>query len=92
MAFRMITEQITIDVRGTDERISRLDEKPRPAVIVLEGSTVRRRDPADHDQVGRPIRRFGDRLSPRAASSARLQHEDVCDDVAAARDWLNGQP
>lgn len=92
----MITEQITIDgPKGPMQaHLARLDDQPRPAVIVLEGvygfddEILRITDQvASSGYVGLAI----DYL--RGGEAAQVFHtKDVCDDVAAARDWLNGQP
>lgn len=92
----MITQETTIDVPGGSMRayVSRLDDERRPAVIVLEGVY------GFDDE----IKRITDQTASQgfvgmAIDYLRGEHpvtifstKDVCDDVAATRDWLNGQP
>jgi carboxymethylenebutenolidase len=92
----MISQQITIDApKGPMKaHVARLDEKPRPAVIVLEGvygfdAEIQRitDQVASSGYIGLAI----DYL--RGGEAAHVFNtKDVCEDVAAARDWLNEQP
>jgi carboxymethylenebutenolidase len=92
----MISQQITIDApKGLMKaHVARLDEKPRPAVIVLEGvygfdAEIQRitDQVASSGYIGLAI----DYL--RGGEAAHVFNtKDVCEDVAAARDWLNEQP
>lgn len=92
----MISEQVTIDAPHgpMQAHVARLDGKPRPAVIVLEGvfgfdDEIKRitDQVASSGYVGLAI----DYL--RGGDAKTVFHtQDVCEDVAAARDWLNGQP
>jgi carboxymethylenebutenolidase len=92
----MIEEPITIDApQGPMQAyVTRLDEKPRPAVIVLEGvygfdSEIKRitEQVASSGYVGLAI----DYLRGGDANTV-FNTRNVCEDVAAARDWLNAQP
>ncbi|HEV3087563.1 MAG TPA: dienelactone hydrolase family protein [Candidatus Elarobacter sp.] len=92
----MIIEQVTIDApKGPMQGyLSRLDTKPRPAVIVLEGvygfdDEIKRIT----DQVGSSgyVGLAIDYLRGGEAAKT-FNTKDVCEDVAAARDWLNHQP
>jgi carboxymethylenebutenolidase len=92
----MITEQVTIDAPKGPMRahLARVDDKPRPAVIVLEGVY-------GFDE---EIQRITDQVTTlgyvglaidylRGGDAANVFNtKDVTDDVAAARDWLNHQP
>jgi carboxymethylenebutenolidase len=92
----MISQQVTLDApKGPMKaHAARLDEKPRPAVIVLEGvygfdAEIQRitDQVASSGYIGLAI----DYL--RGGEAARVFNtKDVCEDVAAARDWLNEQP
>jgi len=65
-----------------------LDEKPRPAVIVLVGASTgsTTRSSGSPIRSRRPIRRFGDRLSPRRRSScASSTRKDVCTTCSGPR-------
>jgi carboxymethylenebutenolidase len=92
----MILEQAVIEAPGGPMRahLALFDSKPRPAVIVLEGIYGFDRElqritdqVANAGYVGLAIDylRGGD---PRETFRAKA----VCEDVAAARDWLNTQP
>ncbi len=92
----MIEEQVTIDAPQGPMRahLARLDERPRPAVIVLEGvygfdDEIKRitDQVASSGYVGLAI----DYLRGGDAKTV-FNTENVCADVAAARDWLNTQP
>lgn len=92
----MIEELITIDAPlGPMQAYAvRLDQTPRPAVIVLEGvygfdSEIKRitEQVATSGYVGLAI----DYLRGGDAATVFNTH-NVCEDVAAARDWLNAQP
>ena len=92
----MIEEHVTIDARKGPMQayITRLDDKPRPAVIVLEGiygfdEEIKRitEQVGSAGYVGIAI----DYL--RGGNAAEVFNTtDVCADVAATRDWLNHQP
>jgi carboxymethylenebutenolidase len=92
----MIAQEFTVDGHRGPMRafVARLDEKPRPAVIVLEGvygfdDEIKRitEVTAAAGFVGLAIDylRGGDAVTV-------FNTKDVCEDVAAARDWLNAQP
>ena len=92
----MIAEEFTLDAAHGPMRafVARLDDKPRPAVIVLEGvygfdDEIKRitEVTAGAGFVGLAI----DYLRGGEAATV-FNTKDVCDDVAAARDWLNNQP
>jgi carboxymethylenebutenolidase len=92
----MIEEHVTIDAhKGPMQAyVTRLDDKPRPAVIVLEGvfgfdEEIKRitEQVGSAGYVGVAIDYL--RGGPAAAV---FNAKDVCDDVAATRDWLNHQP
>ena len=92
----MIEELITIDApQGPMQAyVVHLDAKPRPAVIVLEGvygfdSEIKRitEQVASSGYVGLAI----DYLRGGDAKTV-FNTKSVCEDVAAARDWLNAQP
>ncbi|MDP9104928.1 MAG: dienelactone hydrolase family protein [Candidatus Eremiobacteraeota bacterium] len=92
----MIEELITIDApQGPmPAYVVHLDAKPRPAVIVLEGiygfdSEIKRitEQVASSGYAGLAI----DYLRGGDAKSV-FNTKNVCEDVAAARDWLNAQP
>ncbi len=92
----MIEELITIDApQGPMQAyVVHLDAKPRPAVIVLEGvygfdSEIKRitEQVASSGYVGLAI----DYLRGGDAKTV-FNTKNVCEDVAAARDWLNAQP
>jgi carboxymethylenebutenolidase len=91
----MIEEQVTIDAPQGPMRahLARLDERPRPAVIVLEGvygfdDEIKRitDQVASSGYVGLAI----DYLRGGDAKTV-FNTKNVCADVAAARDWLNTQ-
>jgi len=92
----MIEEHVTIDAPQGPMRayVAHLDSKPRPAVIVLEGvygfdDEIKRitEQVASSGYVGLAI----DYLRGGDAKSV-FRTKNVCEDVAAARDWLNAQP
>lgn len=92
----MIQEEFTIDAKAGPMRafLARLDDKPRPAVIVLEGvygfdDEIKRITSvtAGTGFVGLAI----DYLRGGEAAKVFNTH-NVCEDVAAARDWLNQCP
>ncbi|HWT04457.1 MAG TPA: dienelactone hydrolase family protein, partial [Xanthomonadales bacterium] len=92
----MIEELVTIDApQGPMQaHLARLDERPRPAVIVLEGvygfdDEIKRitDQVASSGYVGLAI----DYLRGGDAKTV-FNTKNVCEDVAAARDWLNAQP
>jgi carboxymethylenebutenolidase len=92
----MIEEHVTIDARKGPMQayIARLDDKPRPAVIVLEGvfgfdEEIKRitEQVGSAGYVGIAI----DYLRGGQAATV-FNTTDVCADVAATRDWLNHQP
>jgi carboxymethylenebutenolidase len=92
----MIEELVTIDApQGPmQSHLARLDERPRPAVIVLEGvygfdDEIKRitDQVASSGYVGLAI----DYLRGGDAKTV-FKTKNVCEDVAAARDWLNAQP
>ena len=92
----MIEEHVTIDApEGPMQAyIARLDDKPRPAVIVLEGvfgfdEEIKRitEQVGSGGYVGIAI----DYLRGGQAATV-FNTTDVCADVAATRDWLNHQP
>jgi carboxymethylenebutenolidase len=92
----MIEELVTIDApQGPMQaHLARLDERPRPAVIVLEGvygfdDEIKRitDQVASSGYVGLAI----DYLRGGDAKTV-FKTKNVCEDVAAARDWLNAQP
>jgi len=92
----MITEQVRIDgPKGPMQaHLSHLDDKPRPAVIVLEGVYG----------FDAEIQRVTDQLAATGFTGLAIDYlrggeaadvlrtSDVCNDVAAARDWLNHCP
>ena len=91
----MIVDEFTLDApRGPMKAyIARLDEKPRPAVIVLEGvygfddeikRITKQTAGAGFVAIAIDYLRGGDPASV-------FKTKDVCDDVAATRDWLNQQ-
>ena len=92
----MIEELVTIDApQGPMQaHLARLDDRPRPAVIVLEGvygfdDEIKRitDQVASSGYVGLAI----DYLRGGDAKTV-FNTKNVCEDVAAARDWLNAQP
>jgi carboxymethylenebutenolidase len=92
----MIEELVTIDAPQGPMRahLARLDDRPRPAVIVLEGvygfdDEIKRitDQVASSGYVGLAI----DYLRGGDAKTV-FNTTNVCEDVAAARDWLNAQP
>jgi carboxymethylenebutenolidase len=92
----MIEELVRIDApQGPMQaHLARLDGKPRPAVIVLEGvygfdDEIKRitDQVASSGYVGLAI----DYLRGGDAKTV-FNTKNVCEDVAAARDWLNAQP
>jgi carboxymethylenebutenolidase len=92
----MIEELVTIDAPQApmQAHLARLDERPRPAVIVLEGvygfdDEIKRitDQVASSGYVGLAI----DYLRGGDAKTV-FKTKNVCEDVAAARDWLNAQP
>jgi carboxymethylenebutenolidase len=92
----MIEELVTIDAPQGPMRahLARLDERPRPAVIVLEGiygfdDEIKRitDQVASSGYVGLAI----DYLRGGDAKTV-FNTKNVGEDVAAARDWLNAQP
>ncbi|GAC1573028.1 MAG: dienelactone hydrolase family protein [Candidatus Elarobacter sp.] len=92
----MISELVTIQAPAGPMRahLARIDSRPKPAVIVLEGvygfdDEIRRITDtlASMGWVGLAI----DYLRGEDAKTA-FTVKDVCEDIAAARDWLNDQP
>ena len=92
----MIEEHVTIDApKGPMQAyVARLDDTPRPAVIVLEGvfgfdEEIKRitEQVGSAGYVGIAI----DYLRGGQAAAV-FNTTDVCADVAATRDWLNHQP
>jgi carboxymethylenebutenolidase len=92
----MIAEHVTLNgpAGPMDAYLTRLDDTPRPAVIVLEGvygfdAEIRRitEQVASAGYVGLAI----DYLRGRPVEAV-FDVTAVCDDVACARDWLNEQP
>jgi carboxymethylenebutenolidase len=92
----MIEEHVTIDApKGPMQAyVTRLDDKPRPAVIVLEGVF------GFDEEIKRITEQVGsagyagiaiDYLRGGQAATV-FNTTDVCADVAATRDWLNHQP
>jgi carboxymethylenebutenolidase len=92
----MIEEHVTIDAaKGPMQAyVARLDDKPRPAVIVLEGVY------GFDEEIKRITEQLGsagyvgiaiDYLRGGQAAAV-FNAKAVCDDVAAARDWLNHRP
>lgn len=92
----MIVEERTIDAPAGPMKayVARLDAKPRPAVIVLEGvygfdDEIKRITTqtagAGFVAIAIDYLRGGD-------PAAVFTTKGVCDDVAATRDWLNLQP
>ena len=92
----MITQELTLDAPRGPMRahLARLDDKPRPAVIVLEGiygfdDEIKRitdvTAASGFDAIAVDYLRGNDAATVFDAKSVR-------DDVAAARDWLNEQP
>ena len=92
----MIVDEITINAPRGPMRAhaARLDERPRPAVIVLEGVY------GFDDE----IKRITDVTAAAGFVAVAIDYlrggnaatvfntKDVCEDVAATRDWLNMQP
>jgi carboxymethylenebutenolidase len=92
----MITELVSIPAPAgpMQAHLAHVDGKPKPAVIVLEGvfgfdDEIKRITDtlAAMGWVGLAI----DYLRGKDAITAFNTH-DVCEDIAAARDWLNEQP
>ncbi|HEY4440883.1 MAG TPA: dienelactone hydrolase family protein [Candidatus Elarobacter sp.] len=92
----MISEEFTLEGKRGPMRafVARLDDKPRPAVIVLEGiygfdDEIKRITSvtAGTGFVGLAI----DYLRGGDAATV-FNTTNVCEDVAFARDWLNDQP
>ncbi len=92
----MIVEEITINESVVPMRahLARMDQRPRPAVIVLEGvygfdDELRRitNQVANAGYVGLAI----DYLRGTDPNET-FAIENVCRDVAATRDWLDNQP
>ena len=92
----MISSLVTVPAPAgpMQAHLARIDDRPKPAVIVLEGvygfdEEIRRITDtlAAMGWVGLAI----DYLRGRDATTAFNTH-DVCEDIAAARDWLNDQP
>ncbi len=92
----MISETLTLTApKGPMQAyVSRRDDRPRPAVIVLEG--VYGFD-AEMRRITELVAQVGytgiaiDYLRGGKPEEVFVQR-DVCEDVAAARDWLNRQP
>jgi carboxymethylenebutenolidase len=92
----MIEHEFTVESERAPMRahLARLDDKPRPAVIVLEGvygfdDEIKRitqvTAAAGFVAIAIDYLRGGD-------AAKVFNTKDVCEDVAATRDWLNGQP
>ncbi|HEV3141461.1 MAG TPA: dienelactone hydrolase family protein [Vicinamibacterales bacterium] len=92
----MIEHELTLESERGPMRayFARLDDKPRPAVIVLEGiygfdDEIKRiagvTAAAGFDAIAIDYLRGGD-------AAKVFNAQDVCADVAATRDWLNAQP
>jgi carboxymethylenebutenolidase len=92
----MIVEERTIDAPAGPMKayIARLDAKPRPAVIVLEGvygfdDEIKR---ITTQTAGAGFLAIAIDYLRGGAPADVFTTKGVCDDVAATRDWLNAQP